>query len=394
MRELANIIRLDPILKSDLELDNISRRISFNAINPINNNKEKERFFKDQDHNPQFKYTKYREDLDELRKRVLAVKTDNSVPGRILKQIKTVYLGDIEMLRSRGDAKGFTRESQKLYGRPDNGLIKQAKNLLKLETKKEKKIYTSKQVINKFRLAFLKYGFPWTVEEKDMIANAAAKPSQRKLLIKKDTRFSKNFVKRLIVHEIGTHAMRAENGAMQPYTFFMRGFPGYLMTEEGLAVVNEEINNCLNNQILKVYAGRVIAIDSALKSSFADTYALLRKDFSKAVAWRLTIRAKRGLGDTTLPGACTKDINYLKGYIEIKKYLKAGGNLNKLYYGKIGLQHVELLDKMHGLINPMFLPMFRYTNYLVQHFSSLLKSLIFFDVEPSLRFINNKIKRI
>jgi hypothetical protein len=129
-----------------------------------------------------------------------------------------------------------------------------------------------------------------------------------------------------------------------------------------------------------------------LKSSFRETYNELRKHFNVDTAWRLTLRAKRGLSDTTLPGGLTKDINYLKGYLEIKKFLKDGGDMNKLYYGKIGVQHVSLLDKIPGLINPKFLPMFRYTNYLVQHFSQFIKSIIFLDLEPSIKFINDKIK--
>ncbi|MBN2458591.1 DUF1704 domain-containing protein [Candidatus Woesearchaeota archaeon] len=394
MFDINKIIKRDLLHRTDSELDKISTKISFYAVNPINDLAEKERFFKKKGYNPILTYEKYRENLEKLYKEISGLKTDKSVVGKILNDIKKSYKLSTKLLRYRGDANRFTETSIKLYGQPDKELVTEAKKLLKLKIKKEKKVYSSKDVKNRFRLAFLKYGFPWTVEEKDMVSNAAVKPSNRKLYIKKDARFSKNFVKRLIVHEIGTHAMRAENGAMQPYTFFRRGFPGYLMTEEGLAVINEEINNCLNNQILKVYAGRVIAIDCALKHSFLETYKTLRKHFGKDMSWRLTLRAKRGLSDTSLPGACTKDINYLKGYLEIKKFIKAKGDMNKLYYGKVGLQHIELLDKMHGLINPMFLPMFRYTNYLVQHFSGLLKSLIFFDLEPSLRFINNKLRWI
>jgi uncharacterized protein (TIGR02421 family) len=391
MRGLTKILRINAISESDIKLDILSKKISFHDVNPINVNKEMKKFFKNTNYNPQFIYNWQNKDFNLLEEKIKAVITDNSVAGEILSQIKSALLDKINLIKYRKDAKRFTKISIKIYGAPDKKIIKEAKKLLHLKIPKDKKLYSSKEVMNKFRFAFLEYGFPWTVVEKEMIANAAVNCSSKQLMIKKGARFSKNFVKRLIVHEIGTHAMRNENGAMQPYKFFERGFPDYLMTEEGLAVINEELNNCLDSYTLKVYAGRVIAIDYALRNSFSKTYLKLRKYFDKKTAWRLTLRAKRGLSDTKLKGACTKDLCYLKGYIEIKKYLKDGGDINKLYYGKIGLKNVDIIEKMPGLINPKFLPMFRHTNYLIQHFSSILKTIIFFDIEPSISFINKRI---
>jgi uncharacterized protein (TIGR02421 family) len=391
MRELTKILRINAISESDIKLDILSRKISFHDVNPNNADKEMKKFFKNPNYNPQFSYDSSNEDLDLLEAKIKAIKTDRSVPGMILSEIKSAQIDKINLIRNRKNADKFTKASIKIYDAPDKKLLESARKLLKLKAAKDIKLYSSKEVMNKFRFAFLEYGFPWTVVEKNMVANAAVNCSSKTLMIKKGARFSKKFVKRLIVHEIGTHAMRNENGAMQPYKFFERGFPDYLMTEEGLAVINEELNNCLDSYTLKVYAGRVIAVDYALNGSFSETYLELRKHFDKKTAWRLTLRAKRGLSDTKLPGACTKDLCYLKGYLEIKKYLKDGGDINKLYYGKIGLSEVGIIEKMPGLINPKFLPMFRHTNYLIQHFSSILKTIIFFDIEPGISFINKRI---
>jgi hypothetical protein len=229
------------------------------------------------------------------------------------------------------------------------------------------------------RSAFIKYGFHWEIVEKDMIANAAVKIESKKLYIKKNSRFSSNSLKRIIVHEIGTHVMRAENGLCQPYRFLGRGIPGYLNTEEGLAVYNEENSGCLNNFVLKVYAGRVIAIDMALRCSFRETYEELTKHFTKNTAWRITLRAKRGLSDTSLPGAFTKDLAYLQGYYDVKKFLANRGNINDLYYGKIGTKHVMQVKRLPGLINPTVLPMMRYLNYFKTHFSSVFGHVLLMD---------------
>ena len=384
----------DKLARADKELDRISSKISFYAINPINANEEKKKFFESDTYEPQFQYTEYREDLGKLRERINSIQTDDTTVGRLLEDIKKTYINKTYLLEYRGNNQLFTEYSIKVYGNTDKKLIRIARDFMGFEQEKENAIFSSKQVVRRFRIAFLKHGFPWSVNEKEMVANAAVKVSSKEIFIKKGATFSKKFLKRLIVHEIGTHVARAENGEMQPYLFFKRGLPGYLMIEEGLAVLNEELNNCSNKYILKVYAGRVLAVSKSLEQGFRNTYNDLRKHFSKETAFRLTLRAKRGLSDTSLPGACTKDINYLKGYIALKDYIRDGGDLNKLYYGKIGLEHIPLLEKIPGLINPAFLPVFRHVNYLIHHFSSVLRTMILFPLTP-LRTINNKLyKRI
>ncbi len=362
----------------DEKLDKISRRLSFTVINPLNADEEKEKFFSRRGYNPQFEYSRHRAYLGTLKNSLRRIRPDSSVVGNILGEIRDRYLEDIGLIENIG-SEDFSDLSIRMHGRPDSALLRKAGELALLKTRPEPIVYTTAQIIRKLRVAFLKYGFPWDVQQKDMVAVAAVKINQKKLLIKKKSRFSRNFLKRIIVHEIGTHIIRAENGANQPYKFFSRGLPGYLMTEEGLAVFNEELNNCLNNYVLRVYAGRVIAINSALKASFLDTYRMLRKYFAKDTAWRLTLRAKRGLSDTSVPGAYTKDLCYLQGYLELKKFVAGGGRIYKLYYGKIGLQHIELLDKIPNLVNPFFLPMFRYVKFFSGHFSSIIKRMALMD---------------
>lgn len=378
--------------KADRELDHLSNKLSFYAVNPVNIDEERDKFFGSETYNPQFKYEGYRENLEALRLKLHNIKTDDSVVGKILEEIKQSYIQKTYFLENRGNNEMFTSYSKNVYGEPDEGLVKRAREFMEIEPEKENKIYSSSEVVRKFRVAFFKYGFPWNVREKDMVSNAAVNVGKKEILIKKDSRFSENFLKRLIVHEVGTHVARAENGEKQPYLFFKRGLPGYLMIEEGLAVLNEELNKCSNKYILKVYAGRVIAVDIALRTSFRETYNELKKYFPEHTAFRLATRAKRGLSDTSEPGACTKDINYFKGYLALKDYLKSGGDLSKLYYGKIGLNHIDLLDKIPGLINPAFLPVFRHINYLIHHFSSLMRTIIFFPLTP-LRTINSDLYR-
>ncbi|MBT3408135.1 DUF1704 domain-containing protein [Candidatus Woesearchaeota archaeon] len=369
---------MDELKQIDNQLDKISKKLSFSILNPINVDKERKKFFSKENYNPQFKYKKPTTKIKSIKKALIQITPPKSVVGDILKKIRDKYLLDIELIENMGTDK-FQNITNKLYGVPDKTLIKKANKLIYLKINPEEPIYSTNEIIDKLNIAFVKYGFNWNVEKKNMVASAAVKLQKKQLLIKTNSKFSENFLKRIIVHEIGTHIVRAENGENQPYKFFSRGLPGYLMTEEGLAVYNEEINDCLNNFILKIYAGRVIAINTAMNNSFVQTYSHLRKYFTKNTSWRLTLRAKRGLFDTEQNGALTKDIAYLKGYLQIKNYIKTNGNIDNLYYGKIGLEHIKLLNNIPNLIHPRFLPMFRYLKYFKGHFSDLINNILFKD---------------
>ena len=383
-----------PIAKEiDNELYNISKKISFFAINPNNEESERKKFFKSKTYEPQFTYDVYRENIDKFQEQLKDINPDNSEIGKLLKQTRNISYSMFNLLKYRGDER-FTKYSILVYGLPDKELINNAKHMLKtLKVKKDKDNLTSKQVIRRMKYAFIKYGFNWDIKEKEMAASAAVKNTEKELLIKKGGKFSRKFLKRLIVHEIGTHIVRYENGSYQPYKIFEKGLPNYLMTEEGLAVVNEEMNGCLDNTILKRYASRVVAVNMATKYSFRKTYDYLKKYLDKDLAWRTTVRVKRGLTDTSKPGGCTKDYAYLRGYFAVKKYIEDGGDIQKLYYGKVGIQHVELLGKIDDLVEPKLLPAFRYLRYFIEHFEGLLKSVIILDFPPfniTFRFIKKK----
>ena len=78
--------------------------------------------------------------------------------------------------------------------------------------------------------------------------------------------------------------------------------------------------------------------------------------FKKQAAFKLTLRAKRGLLDMGQKGACTKDHLYLKGYLSVKEYMENGGNYEDLYLGKVGVEHIGLLKKIPDIRPPLFIP--------------------------------------
>ena len=87
-----------------------------------------------------------------------------------------------------------------------------------------------------------------------------------------------------------------------------------------------------------------------------ESYCGIGGCFDEEKSWRITLRAKRGLSDTSEPGGLTKDYLYLDGYYKVKKYIETGHDIKKLYVGKIAIEHVSLVDKMENIVKPRYLP--------------------------------------
>ena len=189
-----------------------------------------------------------------------------------------------------------------------------------------------------------------------MVSDAIA-GKENSIMLREDATFSEERLKGTITHEIETHVFTAMNGSLQPYKIFQRGLADYLTTEEGLAVYNQERTESSETEKKYWPASSVVGIHTAIHGSFAEIYsALIKYGFSIDRAWKVALKAKRGLADTSKPGAFTKDFIYFKGYKMILDFVKNGGDLRNIYYGKINLNDLDLVKKVKGLKKPTFLP--------------------------------------
>lgn len=337
---------MDNYYKIDKELFFYHKKI-FTYPTPINLEEERKKVLKDKHYNPQFKYKKCQPNIEQIKQKLKQLKIQQGVFGSILNKKREELINYCNLLQNIG-AKEFTIYSKKLYGEPKEELIREAYRIVNLgiEDNECRRYDTASSIKKILDSLMLDYKFNWSVKIKNMTAGAYCDLSKKILYINKNKEFSENELKRLIIHEIGTHITRAEKGKRQRYLLFSYGFPNYLETEEGLATYNEKVNNLLSNIILKNYAGRVIAVNLALKSSFSVAYNELLQYFDNDAAWNLTTRAKRGLADTKMSGAFTKDYIYLRGKYLIEDFVKNGGNIKDLYIGKIGVEHLPLIKKI------------------------------------------------
>jgi len=339
----------------DYRLQRVINPVSFFDVNPINIDTEKALVMKDPDYEPYFIYPRPKYDFDKVQDELNAIDDHDSELGALLSQKRDLFIMKCEMLRNRGTPK-FSVFARKVYGMPKVKVLEHAISFLSLESEKEPKTIDAAKATGMLQAEVNHYGFDYAVSEKMMSASAMVLVAKQRIYVKKGTEFSENFIRRLVIHEIGTHVLRAENGREQPFMIFFHGMPNYLATEEGLAVVNEERFGLLNNENLKNYAARAIAVQMAMGKSFSKVYNYLLDFFPPNTAFKLALRAKRGIADTSKPGGCPKDYVYIDGYIRVKEYLDKGGDLDKLYIGKVGLEHLSTIDEIQGLKKPKFLP--------------------------------------
>lgn len=323
----------------------------YQNLNPINSKIENQKFLdyfqKGIEYNPQYQYNikknnyeielnlikKYKKDL-ENKKDYISIKLYMA-----LEELEQ----NIGLLNNMGDAKFITEYSKKIYGCPNKELIDNAKTILEKEYNQNEKLkfdatYCKKQ----FEKIILKNDLNnWNVElNEKQLSKVSVFPENRIIKINKNAKFSQNDIERLIVHELGTHVLRSENGIQQPYKIFSIISEKNLYTEEGLATVNEEIANVLDKRTFRIYAGRVLAVYESLNKSFYEVFCEIKKYFSFEDALYIVSRTKRGIEDTSKKGAFVKDYVYLYGYYKVKEFIK-NNPIEDLYIGSIDINETK-----------------------------------------------------
>jgi hypothetical protein len=76
-------------------------------------------------------------------------------------------------------------------------------------------------------------------------------------------------------------------------------------------------------------------------ATFVDTFRALNRNlvFSQRTAYTIAMRIYRG-------GGLTKDAVYLRGLLQILRYLRDGGELEPLYIGKVASAHLPFIFEL------------------------------------------------
>ncbi|MBN1374004.1 DUF1704 domain-containing protein [Candidatus Dojkabacteria bacterium] len=357
------------------------------ALTPRNLNEEKRKFFASEKYNPVFSYPGVNvSESHATLKRLSAVSHMEGLPMELwacLRKTIKSKLSTAEIIMSISKDSEFNRLSCKKFKVPSLKYTERAKRVLRGVTKKFNITdadlnsrtfeYSSKEVMNlirqflgllginvsnepafdsgEYNKLLMKGTVPntWCVmESKFQGASVKVGSKFRTIYVAKDAKFSAFRVKKILIHEIGSHVLRSANGFETGFEFL--GKPtvsSYLYTEEGLTAVNEELYGLLTRRVLNRFALMSYNIYLAHERgySFRQLYNINNTFFPSKEAFSLAYRAKRGLTDTSKPGGYTKDAVYLKGFF-LTRYRIDNDPLiyNKLYAGKIPFKWVSLLD--------------------------------------------------
>lgn len=340
-------------------------------INPINLDEEKENFFntlnKKEQYNPNFNYVAKNPIYKYYSKNITLPVFKNEM-NELFKEIGSDSLGliferklldlfdRIELIKSVG-TENFSENSQGYYGEITSNARKYAQEIIskKIEPKENTLTFEESKKIMESALHERKLKYK-VIEKKTPGSKVSVNIRTKEIMISKKAQLSKMDLSRLIAHEIEGHIYRYENGCTQPYKIFSRGLSKEtLKTEEGIAVYIEQQEEINIDKQLKQYAGRIIAIQTAKKHSFFETFEEMNKYFNKEESFNLTLRAKRGTFNQEKGGAFYKDSLYLQGYLEIKEFTK-DRNLKELYYGRYSINDAPLVFDVDGLIKPKYFP--------------------------------------
>lgn len=255
----------------------------------------------------------------------------------------------ITMLTDRNTSR-FRHGSIQLYGDIDESLTHLALDILeqvpsRSRDENTRRTISPQEFADRAReeIAYLKKGLPSlsaTVEVRSDVSSLMV--SRGNLLVSTQSRIPESRVESLIQHEVGTHVLTYHNGRTQRFQQLYAGLAGYDELQEGLAVLTEYLSGGLSKPRVRMLAARVIAARAMLDgATFVETFRELdrRYDFAKRTAFNIVMRIFRG-------GGLTKDAVYLRGLVQILKYLGGGGELEPLLVGKIATQHIPIVREL------------------------------------------------
>ncbi|MCK4773046.1 MAG: DUF1704 domain-containing protein [Candidatus Latescibacteria bacterium] len=165
-----------------------------------------------------------------------------------------------------------------------------------------------------------------------------------RLWLQSDILFSNDLLHRLAVHEVGVHLRRRSRRPTARHPLLEMESPHGPGTEEGLTVLTEAHAGCLEPEVLKTYAGRVMAIEKSFgDGAQAVVDYLAESGFTPEEAATLVMRAKRGTADFSQGGAFPKDLCYLDGARNVLEFIRDGGSVAPLFNCLLGIDDLPFL---------------------------------------------------
>eukprot|EP00747_Dinoflagellata_sp_TGD_P007720 gnl/TRDRNA2_/TRDRNA2_117354_c1_seq1.p1 gnl/TRDRNA2_/TRDRNA2_117354_c1~~gnl/TRDRNA2_/TRDRNA2_117354_c1_seq1.p1 ORF type:complete len:248 (+),score=22.59 gnl/TRDRNA2_/TRDRNA2_117354_c1_seq1:3-746(+) len=155
---------------------------------------------------------------------------------------------------------------------------------------------------------------------------------------------SKKHVRGICDHEIGTHVLRYLNDEAQVWHRHRDEWSlvDSWVTEEGLATLNTYLS--MSCKLLFSQALRYWAVCQGARVGFCELFRLLQAyEPDKELRFRMCCRVKRGMIDTSKPGALCVDQAYFRGAVELLRCAEDVDFVG-LYSGQLALQDLSRMS--------------------------------------------------
>lgn len=233
------------------------------------------------------------------------------------------------------------------------------------------------------------------VVDPQLMSRAAA--GARRIRIRGATYFAENDINQLLQHEAFVHSLTGINGRHQPVlTSLSLNAPRVTATQEGLAVFAELITNSMDLSRLQRISMRVKAIQMGLDGAdFIEIFEFfIDSGISEFESFQSAARIFRG-GNVRGGNVCTKDVVYLKGFVDVHSFLLNAMQSRKFMYpsylcaGKLSTSDVPVFEEFfeNGLIAPPI-----YEPGWIKSRSSLLAFLLYSTFVTQLRVQQPKLE--
>jgi len=346
----------------DRELSEISGQMPLlRYVTPVNVTEARAEFLRDESDEPEFAYRRL-PDLGEISARLEKVnpeEAEDPAVRHLASNLKDELVTRLDLLAARGTPRFFPAAVQ-LFGHVEEPLYDLAQELLSLDPlSPPDSLVDAHEFAEAARaeIAHYREAYP------EMKAKVFVKDDTPGVMVENgdlyvgaDIRVGVEHVPSLLAHEVGVHVLTFANGSAQPLHMLATGVARYDQTQEALGVLAEHLAGGLRRKRLRVLAFRVVA--GRLRSDqagFVDTYQrLIRLGARRREAFTTTMRAYRA-------GGMTKDAIYLRGLVRLAQHLAAGGDLQRLFIGKVALAEEPLISELRErevLIAPPLRPRF------------------------------------
>jgi hypothetical protein len=348
--------------QSDIQtqIQELKKNLHFSEwMTPLNLSIEREKFLAHPTQNPQFEYPEINiKNLTDIKNqlKLITITDQNPFETWINNRKIEEFSLQIDLIINRGEPEvsDITRKLYNCTFQPN--YVAQAKidstSQLPFESKEHK---TADEVMQGIRDYLKGYGIDdWQLiltDQSDFYFRVKA--SKKTILINKNFNWDFGDFDSMLAHEIDGHVIRGINASNQANALLRRPLPFYIKTEEGLASFLGDYCSTTSEITLKHHALKYLAGHLALSSSFKEIFEFLcDQGFTPALAFQRTFRLKRGFADSSIPGCFAKEAMYYEGMLEVKKYLDEGGDIKKLYSGKVGLADLEFIEIPEDIIIP------------------------------------------